>query len=125
MAPHDQVDLHPARRRTIERADHPHIVYAVHLQDDPAALAQRDLAIDQPQQLAPHVAWRNKQMSVALLGGKPGQEMEQVYYIAANGWRAREQPDVRVNLCSALVVVAGADVAVGSNRIAIITDHER
>src|SRR5690606_2607303 len=121
-APHDQVDLHPRRRRTVQRLDHVGIYQRVHLGHDPTlASLPRVLGLprDGLQQARLHPARGYHQLAVARGDGKAGQHVEQVGQVGAQLWVGTEQAEVGVEPGGAGVVVAGADVDVTADRVAL------
>ena len=128
LAADDEVDLHAGGGRRVEGADHLRVVETVQLHDHaplPARLDVGNLALDPGGEGPSQVAGRDDEFLVLLVGGVPGQVVEQVHRVAADLRTRREDPDVRINLSRLGVVVAGADVAVGADLVPFLADDER
>ena len=123
-AAHDQVDLHAGGAGLVQRLDQLGIAERVQLGGDPALGAERRLVLDEIDQLAAQVAWRDEQRVVVVGPAVAGEVVEQLGDVVADRRVAGEEADVLVQPGGSRVVVAGADVAVAAQAVVVGADHQ-
>ena len=86
--------------------------------------AEGDLPLDQLEQARTQVAGSDDQRVVDVVAAVPGEVVEQLGDVGADVVVARQDPEVLVDPRRVGVVVAGADVAVAAQLVAVVAHHE-
>ena len=116
------LDLHARLRRAVERLDALAVDERVHLHADPRGLAvavDGDRALDLLDHAVAQVRGGDQHLAVAARAAEAGEEVEHVGDVGADLLVAREQAEVRVQAGGLGVVVAGADVQVVADAVAL------
>src|ERR1017187_4666873 len=124
---HDQLDVDAAAARPIEGRDAGRIDDRIDLQDDPGGPAGRrvaDLAVDQFDYPGPHPVGGHEQAPERPLAGEPGQDIEQVGHVGPDLGPTRQQANVDIQPGGLRVVVAGPDVDVAAEQVALTPNDE-
>ncbi len=125
-AAHDALDLHPGVAGRVQRLDHQSVGDRVALQRDSAVGPERRLVLDQVDQLPLQVARCYEQGAVLLTAAVTGQVVEQLGDVGTDLVVARQESDVLVQPGGLGVVVAGPDVAVAAELVAVVAhDQDR
>ena len=123
-----QIDRNPGLARPVQGVDDHRIDQRVQLGPDRrrlAGLGVLGLLGDQAQQFRLHRHRRERQLFQVFRHGVAGDEVEHLAGVAGEGRIAGEQRQVGIDLGRLRVIVAGAVVAVGAQRIALAPHHDR
>ena len=123
-----QVHLDPGAAGPVQRVDDLLVDECVHLDLHAGVAAlQRmlDLPLDPLDDARPYPVRRDEQPPVRGLPAVPRQHVEQVGQVGADLRVGGQQPVVLVEPGGARVVVAGADVCVPPDLVALLPDHQR
>src|SRR5262249_39036861 len=127
-ATHPQVYRHPGDRGTVQRVDDRLVDDRVALELDPGPLAAGvpgHLLLDALEQARPQPGRGDQEPAVGALPAVPGEVVEQVGGILADGALGGEQAEVLIEPGGGRVVVARADVAVAAQRaVGLLADHQ-
>ena len=97
----------------------------VELEGDPTFAAAGRLGSDPLDHCGPEVSRGYQKATEFRFASEPGQHVEQVGEVGADCFVGGEQPEVFVETGGLRVVVAGADVCVAPQPVALATHHQR